>query len=120
MLKLEYFTSWLANGERGISSEAIVSQLTGSQVGRRWAGGDHPYDPDDFQRCERLLRAYPLARLAFPTMKSRSDVWSRLVDAWDELVALGEEEAPGIFDGRRSATAPRMYDRMRELREVTP
>ena len=118
LLKLEHFTHWLASGERGLSSEAIVSHLTGQQVGRRWGGGDHPYDPDDFRRCEMLLRAYPLARLAFPAMTSRSEVWARLVDAWDELVALGEEEVPGIFSGPARGRAPRMYARMRQIREL--
>ncbi|KHJ74672.1 hypothetical protein [Rhodococcus sp. Chr-9] len=117
LLKLEHFAHWLASGERGISSEAIVSHLTGHQVGRPWAGADHPWDPDDFYRCEMLLRAYPLARLAFPAMKSRSEVWARLVDAWDELVALGEEEVPGIFSGPARGRAPRMYARMRQIRE---
>lgn len=117
-LKIETFANWLATGERGISSEAIVSHLTGVPVGgRRWAGGDHPYDPDDFWRCERLLRAVPLARLAFPLMASRSPVWSALVEAWDELVELGESEVPGIFDGPAHGRAPKMYARMREIRQ---
>lgn len=116
LIPLEYFVHWLASGERGISSEAIVSHLTGEEVGR-WSGPDHPRDPSDFRRCEVLLRNYPLARRAFPAMKSRSAVWARLVDAWDELVALGEEEVPGIFDGPAHGRAPRMYARMRELRE---
>lgn len=117
-LKIENFVHWLASGERGISSEAIVSHLTGVKVGRYdTLGGDHPYDPDDFRRCERLLRSVPLARLAFPLMKSRSPIWSALVDAWDELVELGESEAPGVFDGRAYGSAPKMYARMLELRK---
>lgn len=99
-IDLAHFASWLASGERGISSEAIVSQLTGHRVGRRRWPDDHPHDPDDFRRCEMLLRAYPLARLTFPeAMKTRSEVWARLVEHWDELVELIESEAPGAFRG---------------------
>ena len=121
LLSLEYFTHWLANGERGISSEAIVSQLTGQQVGRRWSGSDHPHDPGDFRRCELLLRNYPLARLTFVAeMPKRSEVWTRLVEHWDELVALIETECPDAFNGRRShGSAPKAYQLMKELRTVS-
>lgn len=118
MIQLAHFTSWLASGERGISSEAIVNQLTGKPVGRPWGGRDHPCDPDDFRRCERLLRDYPLARLTFPeAMRKRSDVWAALVDHWDELVELIESEAPGVFDGTpsRGARAPKAYALMKQL-----
>ncbi|MGV0785195.1 hypothetical protein [Mycolicibacterium sp. XJ775] len=106
-LDLGHFTVWLASGERGISSEAIVSQLTGQKVGRGFRyGADHPYDPDDFRRCEQLLKAYPLARLLFPeAMRERSEVWARLVDRWDELAELIEAGA-----------TDRAYALMRELR----
>lgn len=121
MIELSHFTNWLASGERGISSEAIVSQLTGQPVGRRWGGGDHPYDPDDFRRCEMLLRAYPLARLVFPElMRKRSVIWAALVDHWDEIVELMESEAPGVFSRspRWGAGAPKAYALMKELRGV--
>lgn len=108
------FTDWLAKGERGMSSESIVERLTGVPVGSRsryaW-----PHDPSDFRRCELLLRAVPQAREHFHLMADVSPTWARLVDAWDELVALGEEEAPGVFDGARGGKAPRLFARMTEL-----
>lgn len=118
-LKLSHFIHWLAFGERGLSSEAIVSQLTGQAVGRigRW-GPDHPCDPDDFRRCEILLRAYPLARMVFPAlMPSRSEVWARLVERWDQLVDLIESEAPGVFTGHPTpgSKAPKAYALMKEI-----
>jgi len=118
LLDLSHFTDWLASGERGISSEAIVSQLTGREIGRWRPGSDHPWDPDDFRRCELLLRAYPLARLVFPElMPSRSPVWAAMVERWDELVALIEEEAPGAFTRRpHGQSAPQAYALMKELR----
>ena len=113
------FTNWLAFGERGISSEAIVTHLTGVSVSR-YGSMYEPLDPSDFRRCEQLLRQVPLARLVFPAMSEVSPAWARLVDAWDELVALAESEVPGVFDGPATGySAPRTYARMRELRTAT-
>jgi len=119
LLPLTVFTGWLASGERGISSNAIVARLTGEQVGNRWHGWPtEPADPGDLRRCERLLRQVPLARMAFPAMRTASPAWARFVDEWDDLVALLEEEAPGAFDSAHpSGSAPRLYARMRQLRE---
>jgi hypothetical protein len=111
------FTMWLAQGDRGMSSEAIVTRLTGVPISRR-SRSDIPYDPSDFRRCELLLRQVPLARLAFNAMRDVSPAWNRLVDAWAELVALGESEVPDAFNSERTANgkAPLMYARMAELR----
>ena len=38
MVPIEAFVSWLASGERGMSSEAIVSHLTGVDVGTHRVG----------------------------------------------------------------------------------
>lgn len=114
---LTHFTAWLASGERGLSSEAIVANLTGSRVGRYGNRSDHPYDPSDFRRCERLLRAHPLARLHFAQMRDVTPTWAALVDAWPELVALAESEVPGIFDADRPhGSAPKTYARIQEIR----
>lgn len=109
-LSISLFSDWLARGERGISSEAIVDQLTGVPIGgRRHRGDDHPYDPSDFRRCELLLRqAGDLARLAFKAeMPKRSSVWARLVDQWDDIVAAIDEEVPDAWSshpGRAKAS----------------
>jgi hypothetical protein len=105
-LPFSVFKSWLAMGERGISSETIVGHLTGVHFARHQG---EPLDPSDFRRCEMLLRAVPLARLEFAAMKTASPVWARLVDAWDELVVLLDEES-------HLGHAPRLYQRMKELR----
>ena len=95
-LPLTLFTHWLASGERGLSSEAIVSRLTGEKVGRSYGHGkDYPHDPGDFRRCQKLLDAVPLARLAFPAMREVSPQWARLVDAWDDIAAaIDSKDAP--------------------------
>lgn len=116
-MSLNAFREWVNHGERGLSSEAIVHRLTGILLsGRYWSGKDHPADPSDFRRCERLLRQVPSARLLLPLMADVSPVWARFVEEWDSLVALGEEEVPGIFDGPARWSAPRLYERMQEIR----
>jgi hypothetical protein len=111
LLPIGVFTSWLATGERGLSSETIVTHLTEVPVTKHQA---EPRDPSDFRRCERLLRQVPLARLVFPQMKTASPVWARLVAEWDALVALLEEECPGAFEGA-NGSAPRTFHRIKEL-----
>lgn len=122
-MPLDMFKSWLAGGERGLSSEAIVITLTGESW---WAGRtsrtvlDHPYDPADLRRCMKLLKAVPLARVGLPAMRAVSSEWAALIDHWDELEALALEEVPDFLEGARAngGKAPRLYERMRELRET--
>lgn len=117
-IPLGYFTPWLAAGERGLSSEAIVSHLTGHQVGSPFAGRsnrrDHPWDPDDFRRCQLLLKACPLAALAFDQMRTASPQWARLVDAWDEIHATIESECPDYL-ARPRGEAPKGYRLMKQV-----
>lgn len=125
-LELAHFVEWLANGERGLSSEAIVSQLTQRQVGRNFGRGegrlakDHPYDPGDFWRCEKLLRQYPSARPAFlEVMPGVSPTWAALIERWDDLVSMIESErAERLLEGITGGGVPRAYNLMCELRGV--
>jgi hypothetical protein len=116
LVPLGHFTNWLARGERGISSEAIVSRLTGSQVGRTHWGSTYPHDPADFRRCQLLLKSHPLAELTFQAMRDVSPQWARLVDAWEEIHAAIEAEAPGYL-GKVSGAAPKAYRLMRRIIE---
>lgn len=113
-LPLTVFTNWLAFGERGLSSEAIVSHLTGQRLGGRFHDRcvHYPHDPDDFRRCQLLLEAVPLAGLLFPAMQTASPEWARLVAAWDEIHELIEREAPGYLH-KREGSAPLAYRLMR-------
>lgn len=116
-LPVGLFAEWLLVGERGVSSEAIVSHLTGIPI-RQWSGSDHPYDPADFRRCELLLRAVPLARSFLPRMAEKSGPWERLVARWDDIVATIEEEAPGAFERQtRNQAAPKAHALMRSALE---
>ena len=72
LLPLRHFTSWLAMGERGLSSEFIVLHLTGTPMNSRRWGVRYPLDPADFRRCQLLLKAVPLAELSFSSMRTAS------------------------------------------------
>ena len=106
--------NWLANGERGTSSNTMFERFTGIDCTKNYFGGSHPRDPDDFRRCELLLRQVPEFRECLPTMADMSAAWSQLVDHWGEIVALMEEECPGVFSGKHGA-ARRTYELMKPL-----
>lgn len=95
---------WLANGDRGASSEAMCKHFFGVPVD---AGKSHPYDPSDFQRCIRFLDATQSHDMV-PTMAIVSLEWGLLANNWAELSGLYEQESS-------QDTAPLLYERMKEL-----
>jgi hypothetical protein len=88
--------TWHLSGEHGISSEAIYDRLTYGVTSSRWHG-NYPLDPSDFRRCELLLRQVPDFRMRFHEMADVSPEWASLVERWDEIVAVFEDECPGVF-----------------------
>lgn len=104
---------WLAQGERGMSSEAIFSNLTGTTIGDRDDADAHPHDPADLRRCRLLLEAVPSLQAKLPSMAAVSPVWGRLVDAWDELCALMDQESPAWRD--KGGSCAKTYARMRAI-----
>src|SRR5579872_2015706 len=80
---------WWQHGERGASSETIFGVLSGRGVKR---DGCHPWDPSDFKRCHGLLLVIPEWRDRLLEMKSQSKAWSNLVDNWDKLTEMLEEQ----------------------------
>lgn len=99
---------WWNGPDTGASSKAICAKLAGWTHEQR---ASTPLDPSDFGRCHRLLKAIPGWRARIGEM---ADVpgWAGLVEAWDELEALYEEELP-------SGNAPKLYARMREIEQVS-
>ena len=79
---------WLSKGERGISSETIYSVI-GRPLRNDYC---HPLDPDDFYRCYKLLKVIPEWRGKLYKMRSVSNVWNNLVDNWDKLTTMLEEQ----------------------------
>lgn len=99
---------WLRTGERGISSEAIFSHLTGIPIGGHRL--DPPSDPSDLRRCRLLLHAVPAFRARLRKMAEISPAWAALVARWDELCALMDAETPGM-----SGRAPKTFALMQRL-----
>ena len=103
---------WLANGQRGASSETIFTHLTGVEAG---SFRDHPHDSSDFMRCEKLLIQCPELRKELARMADLGPVWTRLVADWGMIVALVNEENPDWMT--KSGRAPKAYKHIRGIIE---
>lgn len=111
---------WLALGRRGASSNALAAFLSGRpDIDDLWDKRAHPSDPADLWRCRRLLEEVPSLQAPFRARASSlSPVWARLVDAWDDLCATMDVEAPEWGEGRGSA--PMTYAKMRTIIDGEP
>lgn len=110
MTEIQKAMHWLLNGNKGMSSECLMAtMLNGGPVeGKAWETHFHPRDPSDFKRCVDLLNAVPTFRITLDVMKQVSKQWAVLVEHWDELETLLNEEIP-------QRSAPKTYARMKEL-----
>ena len=106
---------WLATGIQGTSSRTIFSVLTGIPLllPSEYAT---PGDPADLRRCRLLLEQVPELQTQFPRMREVSASWARLVDAWDDLCQIVDDEAPDWRSGKGSAH--RAYKRMKDLEDA--
>lgn len=107
--------AWLADGERGVSSNTMFEYLTGVKATRGW-GRSHPHDPGDFRRCRLLLERVPDLVPLLPRMAEVSPVWAALVAGWDSLCATMDAECPHWRTGR-GGSAPKTYEMMRAIRK---
>ena len=104
--------TWLIEGERGLSSEAIArTALSGRPSGFREAW---PYDPSDLRRCLLLLEQAPEAREAgLVVLARRWPEWAALVNVWDDLSETLRSEIGETLPLRGSA--PKTYASMKEV-----
>lgn len=78
---------WLANGDRGSSSNAVFTHMTGvcavkDQVDKTFA----PMDPDDMSRCLKLIDIGGKTwRDNIPSLAKLSPQWETIVARWDKL-----------------------------------
>lgn len=105
---------WYRSPYCGISSATIAHVLGGGRLIGSGGfgspdGADAPYDPADFERCRRVVDMFPGWRARLGEVADRYPIWRGIVDAWDELVALLDEERP-------SGQAPKLYARIKQLR----
>lgn len=101
--------AWVVGRDTGCSSQAIWANMMGAGKPAYW-GWFHPLDPADLGRCLRLLRLIPEWRERMPEMAQHSPEWAALVERWDDLAAMMEDEV-GI-DWSKGKSARRTYDAM--------
>lgn len=96
--------AWLAQGERGLSSEAMFQHLTGFDANRKRSLSHtaYPHDAADFRRCRLLLEQVPELTPRLGEMASLSREWAQLVKQWDCLCATLDAEAPNWRNGQGS------------------
>jgi len=89
--KIQYLSKkaiqWIATGEKGSSSMTMWNCL----IGNKDFPVNHPCDPDDFSRCYKLLEAVPEWKAELHKLKTLSWPWSNLVDNWDKLTEMYEQ-----------------------------
>ncbi|THA10474.1 hypothetical protein [Rodentibacter pneumotropicus] len=97
---------WLADDEDvGLSSKCMAFVVGFDVVPRR---KHYPLDPSDLSRCVKLLVRVPEMRNYLYKMKAISPIWTKLVEHWDELERLlNEEKGTGRY--------PKTYQLMQEL-----
>ena len=101
------YLEWYRSYQTGISSETIFEVMTGIPVRRH----DMPYDPSDFSRCYELLERFPEWKPRLHEVSARFPRWKGLIDNWDKLTELYEEEKP-------TGEAPKLYKLIDELRRI--
>ncbi|MDM0107926.1 hypothetical protein QTH97_23465 [Variovorax sp. J22R24] len=92
---------WLAAGEQGPASLALFALLTGVRP-RYYRGkttGDVPREANAFRRCRLLIEQVPALRRALPVLAERVAEpgiaeWAAIAEAWDDLCAQMDHEAP--------------------------
>lgn len=104
--------NWLANGETGISSETLAFWV---MFNVKKAGGSHPRDPADFNRCLKLLDAAPALRQHLHKMSIVSPEWARLVFNWAEIEKVFIDEVGPDWSKGRRIPAEKTYNLMKAV-----
>lgn len=102
---------WLATGSTGSSSEAMAFWLAfGQKTCDNYA---HPHDPDDLDRCLRLLDTVPELRQRLHHMSEVSPYWGALLNNWGAIERSHLEEVG--LGWCKAHSAPKTYALMREV-----
>ncbi len=101
----ERISWWASYGEHGTSSQTIWCILSfGHLAGLKMdyevlkeviippSQYTSPQDPDDFRRCYLLLKTVPEWKERLNELKPISQKWENLVEHWDQLTRLLEDQ----------------------------
>lgn len=102
---------WWDYCSRGQSSEAMWHCFM--RTGKGFS--NYPHDPDDFSRCYGLLEVVPELKSQMHKLKDLCPEWSRLVDNWDKLTEMFEENRRTEW---KEADRIGMYEFMEKLLKV--
>jgi len=105
--------AWMVNGETGASSKCMAGVAMGGTGMDKYGFINYPHDPDDLNRCIKLVKAAPEVRDAFPKIAALNAKWAVIIEHWDELVAMFHDEAGE--DWAKRVSAKKTYARMAEL-----
>jgi len=78
---------WISNGHVGMSSKTMWSFF----MRVKEFDVNHPYDPDDFSRCYKLLEAVPEWKSRILELSALSTPWKNLAENWDKLTQMYEQ-----------------------------
>ncbi len=109
----EAVVAWLANGEVGVSSKCMAMWLAFGQRTKDAPFGGHPHDPDDMDRCLKLLHHAPGLRERLPKMAELTPTWAALVARWDEIESMQMDEIG--LNWTKARSAPKTYALMKEV-----
>jgi hypothetical protein len=120
--------NWVETGRVGLSSNFILSALTGFNAMGWLKHGDstlearvsYPLDPDDLTRCRHLLEAAPELGARIQELGAISGVWKSLANQWGALCTLMDMEAPDWRLPEGSWAAPKTYVLMRKIIAESP
>lgn len=102
---------WTEHGDIGISAATIYLAFTGRVIGPLISEdrADIPHDPDDFQRCYRLLDRIPEWEFDLKKVVDKFPFWGPFVANWQEFKNLYVEEKP-------TGRCKKLWDRMKDLK----
>lgn len=100
--------SWINDGHVGNSSKTMWNCF----MDNKKFPINHPYDPDDFSRCYKLLEWVPEWKGELDKLKSLSPVWAKLVDNWVKLTYMYELNVKSNWKNRKQVG---MYEFMQTL-----
>lgn len=108
---------WLAHGEVGASSKAMCRYIF--DMPDLCAHGYHPVDPADLFRCRKFYEMTECKKSDLDKMREVSPVWNALIDNWDLLCGMMDDEVDWmrseVRTGKAGNTCNKTYNKMKEI-----